>query len=61
VVGKRKDVVLVAPHIMINEVAWIDLAVVKVWHAGDIVKEIEIKADNGKTYKLIGEMKMEIT
>lgn len=48
-------------HYMVNQIEWIDLAVVKMWHVGDVVTSITIKADNGKIYKLVGEMKMEIT
>lgn len=54
--GVVLKVKLVEEHIRINELMWVDLAVVKVWHVGDVVTKIEIKDDKGRLYNLEGEM-----
>lgn len=70
-VSKRKDdgeslikisetaVYLEEKHLRINQLEWIDLAVVKIWHQGAVVTSIEIKDDKGRVYKLKGEMVLE--
>jgi hypothetical protein len=56
-VGEREGVVLTdAKDVPVNQLMWIDLAVVKMWYQGDVVNQIEIKDDHGNTYKLSGKM-----